>query len=186
MFMFLILLYNQPISDWSHLCSDTKVPRNWSVNRQLAEWVGLQRICSSDYICNGKRKHLITAEKIDRLKSIGFDFYVYHTNRTAKIDAYLKSNPSKKHPALDVASKEDAAAESTGEVENRDLDVAAESTSKVAKSNLPGELIIFIASLYVSRITFYPHIYMFHTQMSLQCICLLMYAIPAYCGIVPG
>ena len=140
------MLYNQPISDTGpHPRSDTKVPRNWSENPQLGEWVGLQRICASDYICNGKRKHMITAEKIDRLKSIGFDFYVYHTNRTARIDAYLKFNPSKKHPALDVASKEDAAAESTGEVENGDLDVA--STGEAIKSNLPGELIILVANL---------------------------------------
>lgn len=125
------IIHNQPISDiWSHLCSDTKVPRNWSDNPQLAEWVGLQRIYSSDFICNRKKKHLTTAERIAKLKSIAFDFYVYHTNRTAKIDAYLKSNPSKKHPA-----------ESTGDVENRDLDVA--STGEAIKSNLPGELIIF-------------------------------------------
>ena len=148
--------YISTISDWCHSCSDTKVPRNWPVNPQLAEWVGLQRICSSDYICNGKRKHLITAEKIAMLKSIGFDFYVYHTNRTSRIDAYLKSNPSKKHPALDVASKEDAT-KSTGEVENRDLDVT--STSEAVKPNLPGELIIFIVYLYVSCVTLYSHIH---------------------------
>jgi len=103
---------------------------------------------------------LITAEKIDRLKSIGFDFYVYHTNRTAKIDAYLKSNPSKKHPALDLASKEDVT-ESTGEVENRDLDVAstsdaAESTGKAIKSNLPGELIILMQTC-MYHVSLYTH-----------------------------
>ena len=80
---------------------------------------------------------MITAEKVAMLKSIGFDFYVYHTNRTSRIDAYLKSNPSKKHPALDVASKDDVT-EPTGEVENKDLDVA--STSESIKSNLPGEI----------------------------------------------
>ena len=153
--------YISSIPDWSHPLSDTKVPRSWSENPQLAEWVGLQRICSSDYICNGKRKHLTSAERIAKLKSIGFDFYVYHTNRTAKIDAYLKSNPSKKHPALDVASKEDSATESTGEeVENRDLDVT--STGEAIKSNLPGERIVLIANLlFVSCVTLYLHIQCF-------------------------
>ena len=100
---------------------------------------------------------MISAERIAKLKSIGFDFYVYHTNRTSRIDAYLKSNPSKKHPALDVASKEDATAESTGEVENRDLDVA--STGEVIKSNLLGELIIFLNCKPIRYVSLYTHTY---------------------------
>lgn len=109
---------------------------------------------------------MTSAERIAKLKSIGFDFYVYHTNRTAKIDAYLKSNPSKRHPALDVASKENAAAESTGEVEGQDLDKAiiedtAESTGKVVKSNLPGEFKLQSFLLHVSCVTLYSQTFIY-------------------------